>query len=234
MGVMLPDQLIWIMEKFGLEWPDIDEDEVYRAAEITRTFRDDLEELINIADRQIVTDVAAGVRSVSGNAHVTAWNTNRSQNLQQLLDVLDPVAFGINAGGHVIEGLKWKVYIEVGSTALMVIPMLSNPLTAGLAIGKMAATKFLTGLFVDAAVSALIDAVDEPVIAVMKEVVPAVMQSILDAPLVEDLTADLGEIVIDLQVLEQSQGDMARNAEDAGSLVSTFIADIAALNFTGD
>lgn len=28
MGMMLPNDLVWVMEKLGFEWPDIDEDEV--------------------------------------------------------------------------------------------------------------------------------------------------------------------------------------------------------------
>lgn len=28
MGMMLPNELVWVMEKLGFEWPDIDEDEV--------------------------------------------------------------------------------------------------------------------------------------------------------------------------------------------------------------
>ena len=28
MGMMLPNDLVWVMEKLGFEWPDIDEDEL--------------------------------------------------------------------------------------------------------------------------------------------------------------------------------------------------------------
>jgi len=34
MGMMLPNELIWIMEKLGFEWPDIDEDELRRGGVI--------------------------------------------------------------------------------------------------------------------------------------------------------------------------------------------------------
>ena len=30
--MMLPNELIWVMEKLGFEWPDIDEDEVRKGA----------------------------------------------------------------------------------------------------------------------------------------------------------------------------------------------------------
>ena len=34
--MMLPNELIWVMEKLGFEWPDIDEDELRRGSEMVR------------------------------------------------------------------------------------------------------------------------------------------------------------------------------------------------------
>ncbi len=40
MGMMLPNELIWVMEKLGFEWPDIDEDELRRGGHIIGGKRD--------------------------------------------------------------------------------------------------------------------------------------------------------------------------------------------------
>ncbi|WP_431802057.1 hypothetical protein [Microbacterium sp. bgisy203] len=45
MGMMLPNELIWVMEKLGFEWPDIDEDELRRGARIIATFSGELDGL---------------------------------------------------------------------------------------------------------------------------------------------------------------------------------------------
>ena len=37
MGMMLPNDLVWVMEKLGFEWPDIDEDEVRRLTPTSTT-----------------------------------------------------------------------------------------------------------------------------------------------------------------------------------------------------
>jgi len=42
MALMLPDELVWVLQKLGFEWPDIDEDELRRGAEIVRTFETDM------------------------------------------------------------------------------------------------------------------------------------------------------------------------------------------------
>ena len=43
MGMMLPNELIWVMEKLGFDWPDIDEDELRRGGHIIEVFRTELE-----------------------------------------------------------------------------------------------------------------------------------------------------------------------------------------------
>lgn len=233
MAMMLPDNLIWILDKLGLEWPDINEDEVHKAADLTRTFRDDLEALIQQVDVRVVTEVSAGVRSRSGEAYVAAWNTTRSQNMQQLLDTLDPIAVGIDAAGVVVTGLKVKFIAEIAFTLATLVPLLAlGPLGAAAAAARMIATKVATGILVDVAVSGLIDAVDEPVIAALKEQIPGIVRAIMDAPLVEDTGADLNEIAFDLQVLEQAEADMNQSAGDAESIITTFLTDIANLEMT--
>ena len=91
MGMMLPNELIWVLEKLGFEWPDIDEDEVRRGAGIISTFHSELEGRIQAIDSKVNGDLASAMRGQAGPAFVSAWNTNRSQNLQKMLDLMDPV-----------------------------------------------------------------------------------------------------------------------------------------------
>jgi len=233
LAIMLPDNLIWIMEKIGIDWPDINEDEVHKAANLTRQLRDDLEALILAVDRRVAIDLADGVRSRGGEAYVSAWNTTRSQNLQQVLDVLDPVAIGIDAAGYVVTGLKTKTIAQITIQVATLIPMLAlGPLGAAAAAARMIAMKFAMGVLTDLAVSAVIDAVDEPVINALKDQVPRLVQAVLEAPLVEDTGADLGGMYFDLQVLEQASADMDQNAGDLESIVTQYLSDLAALHIT--
>lgn len=233
MAVMLPDSLVWIMEKLGLDWPDINEDEVHRAATLTRGFRDDLELIIQQVDSRIVTEVSGGVRGKAGEAYVAAWNTTRSQNLQGLLDTLDPIAVGIDGAGVVVTGLKVKVVAEITFTVATLVPLLAmGPLGAAGAVVKMVATKVATGIMVDLAISAVIEVVDGPVIGVLQDVIPGIVQGILDAPLVEDVGADMGEYYVDFEVLEQASSDMSLGAGDVETVVTQFMTDIADLHLT--
>lgn len=233
MAVMLPDHLIWILDKIGLEWPDVDEDEIHKGADLTRQFRDDLEALIQAADTKVTVDVSAGVRSKAGDAYVNAWNTTRSSHLQPLLDALDPVALGIDAGGAAVTALKVKFLAQVTWEVATILPLLATPLTAALAVAKMVATKVAMGILVDMAVSEAVDRVTPLVIDVLKDQVPGIVQAVLDAPIVEDIGSEVSEIYWDLEVLERASNDNAQHAGDMESIVTQYMNDIAALNITG-
>ena len=44
--MMLPNELVWVMEKLGFAWPDVDEDEVRKGADLVRHVGSDLEDVI--------------------------------------------------------------------------------------------------------------------------------------------------------------------------------------------
>ena len=59
--MMLPNELVWIMEKLGFEWPDIDEDEVTKGADLLRGFGNDLETVIQAVDRQVNNELVTAI-----------------------------------------------------------------------------------------------------------------------------------------------------------------------------
>lgn len=234
MGMMLPNELIWIMEKLGFEWPDLDEDELRRAGMIVSTFRDELEDRLQAVDRKVNGDVAAAMRGKAGPAFVSAWNTNRSQNLQSLLDLLAPVQPGLEIGAGVVTGLKLKVIADITSTLMILIPMLTNPITAAGAGGMLLLKKRLLDAAVDIAVEQVLNQVLPMAIEPLAEELPGVIMAALDAPVVEAVAGDPDEFYADLQAMEQAEGELEMYAGDIESLIDRLGADLASLNITGD
>lgn len=185
MGMMLPNELIWILEKLGFEWPDLDEDELRRAGVILSTFRDELEDRLQAVDRKVNGDLAAAMRGQAGPAFVSAWNTNRSQNLQKLLDVLGSVQPGLEIGAGVVTGLKIKVIADITTTLMMLIPMLTNPITAAGAGPMLIIKKKLLNAAVDIAVEQALNQILPMVIEPLAEQLPDIVMAALDAPVVE-------------------------------------------------
>jgi hypothetical protein len=234
MGMMLPNELVWVMEKLGFEWPDIDEDEVRKGAVLVRNFGNDLEGVVQSVDRRMNGDIGAAMRGQAGPATLSAWNTNRSQNLQKLIDIMPPAATAMDIGAGAILGLKVKVIADVTTTLAMLIPMLTNPLTAGGAPLLLIAKKKLLNAAVDIVIEQLLNQLAPMAIEPLAEQLPAVIDAILDAPMVEATAGDSDEFYADLQALEDARSAMQVHGADIQSLTSTFFAEFSALDFGGD
>lgn len=235
MGMMLPDELVWILDKLGFEWPDIDEDEVRRAATLVRQFGSDVEECIQAVDRKVNADLAAAMRGRTGPAYTNAWNSNRSTNLQQLLDFMDPAATGIDLSADVILGLKVKVIADVTITLAQLIPLLAaGPFGAGGAALLIIAKKKLLDAALDIALEEALERVLPMVMEPLVERLPAVIDAILAAPLVENAAAEAEEYYVDVVALEQASGDLEMHGQDLATIAAQFAADFASLDFGGD
>lgn len=235
MGMMLPNELVWILDKLGFEWPDVDEDEVRRAAKLVSQFGSDLEECIQAVDRKVNSDLAAAMRGRTGPAYTSAWNTNRSSNLQQLLDFMEPAATGIDLSADVIFGLKVKVIADVTLTLAQLVPLLAaGPFGAGGAVLLIIAKKKLLNAALDIALEEALEQVLPMVMEPLVEKLPAVIDAILNAPLVEGAAGEVEEFYADVAALEQASGDMEMHGQDLETITSQFAADFASLDFGGD
>ena len=234
MGMMLPNELVWVMEKLGFEWPDIDEDEVRKGAGLVRGFGSDLEGVIQAIDSKVNGDLAGAMRGETGPATLGAWNANRSQNLQKLVDIMPPAATAMDVGADAIFALKMKVIVDVSSTLITLVAMLTNPITAVGAGPMLLIKKKLLNAAVDIAVEQLLNQLAPMLIEPMAEQLPAVIDAILDAPMVEAVAGDSDEFYADLEALEEAQATMKLHGADIETLTSTFFADFSALDFGGD
>lgn len=234
MGMMLPNELVWVMEKLGFEWPDIDEDEVRKGAVLVRNLGTDLESAIQAVDRKMNGDISAAMRGQTGPATLGAWNANRSQNLQQLVDIMPPAATAMDVGAEAIVALKMKVIVDVTTTMIALVAMLTNPVTALGAGPMLLLKKKLLNVAVDIAVEQLLNQLLPMAIEPMSQQLPALIDAVLDAPLVESGVGDSDEFYADLQALEEAQATMTQHGADIQSVTSTFYAEFSALDFGGD
>ncbi|WP_342001984.1 WXG100 family type VII secretion target [Microbacterium sp. LWH7-1.2] len=232
--MMLPNELIWVMEKLGFEWPDVDEDELRRGAGIVRVFRDELEGKLQAMDRKVNGDLAAAMRGQAGPAYVSAWNTNRSQNLDKLLDLLGPVPTGMDIAADAVFALKMKVIVDVTATLITLVAMLTNPISAVGAGPMLLIKKKLLNAAVDIAIEQLLNQLLPMAIEPLAEELPVVIMAALESPVVEAVAGDPDEFYADLQALEQAEGEMEQHAGDVETLTDRLMADLSSLNISGD
>ncbi|WP_408896611.1 hypothetical protein ACJ5H2_16955 [Nocardioides sp. R1-1] len=238
MGMMLPNELIWIMDKLGFEWPDLDEDEIRKAAVLLRQYGEDLDATIAWADQRINADVVGTTKGNAGLAYADGWNQARSQHLQQLVDFIDPAATGVDVFADAVLALKVKVIAEVTITAAQVVAALASAaftfgagaaVAAGLIIARKKALDALTDMAVEEVMAQVLPMIIEP----FTQQIPAVVDAVLNAPVVTGAVGEVGEYQMDLAALEQASADLETNAQDQESITEQFLADIAALNITG-
>ncbi|GAA1680675.1 hypothetical protein GCM10009807_25790 [Microbacterium lacus] len=234
MGMMLPNELVWVMEKLGFEWPDIDEDELRRGSGIVRVFRDDLESKIQVMDRKVNGDLAAAMRGQAGPAYVAAWNANRSQNLQKLLDILGPVPTGVDIAADAVFALKMKVIADVTATMITLVAMLTNPISAVGAGPMLIIKKKLLNAAVDIAIEQVLNQVLPMAVEPLVNELPGIIMAALESPIVEAVAGDPDEFYADLQALEQAEGEMEQHAADVETLTDRLMSDLAGLNIGGD
>jgi hypothetical protein len=232
--MMLPNELVWVMEKLGFEWPDIDEDELRRGSGMVRVFRDDLENKLQAMDRKVNGDLASAMRGQAGPAYVAAWNANRSQNLEKLLDVLGPVPTAVDIAADAVFALKMKVIIDVTTTLIALVGMLTNPVTALGAGPMLLIKKKLLNAAVDIAIEQVLNQVLPMAIEPLAQELPGIIMAALESPIVEAVAGDPDEFYADLQALEQAEGEMEQHAADVETITERLMSDLASLNIGGD
>ncbi|WP_444541777.1 WXG100-like domain-containing protein [Agrococcus terreus] len=235
----LPGELVWVLDMLGYDWPPLDEDEMRRAANIIRTFKDDIEGTIDQATARIKDDVGSAMKAQAANSFGNAWDTNRQQNVEKLVDVLDPAASGIDIAADAVLALKVKVIAELVITAAQIAAAAASAVfTLGASLAANAAIIALRKKLLDVATNIAIDQLAARLLPMVVEplfnqAVPAVM-AMLDSPIVEGQTGDVSEFGADLAALDQAAADLDANGDDQEALAEDFLSQLSSCQiFTG-
>ena len=235
----IPGELVWVLDMLGYDWPPLDEDEMRRAAEIMRTFKDDIEGTVDVAETRVKSGVGAAVKGQASTSFTNAWDTDKSSNIQKLIDALDPVAGGIDIGADAVVALKVKVIAELVITAAQIAAAVAGAFfTFGASLAANAAIialrkkalDVLTNVAVDQLAQQLLPMIIQPLQGPMMEGITAM----LEAELVEGAIGDVSEFEADLDALDTAAADFDSNAADQERLADDFIAQLSSCQiFTG-
>lgn len=199
-----------------------------------RNLGSDLEGVVQAIDRKMNGDIAGAVRGETGPATLGAWNANRSQNLQMLINIMPPASTAMDVGADAIFALKMKVIVDLTTTMIALVGMLTNPVSAVGAGPMILIKKKLLNAAVDIAVEQLLNQLLPMAIEPMAQQLPAVIDAILEAPVVEAVGGDSDEFHADLAALEDAQSTLKLHGSDIQTLTSTFVSEFSALDFGGD
>lgn len=233
MGLMLPEWATWLFEKLGYDWPDIDEEDLLTAATLSRTLKNEIESIMQHADQKISVEVPSAATGKAAAAYTAAWETNRDQNLNQMLDVLVPVPPGLEASAAVVLSLKGKMIAQLTIDVATMMPMIAaGPLGAAAFIAKKAASRIIMNIMVDMAVTKAVEVAGPTILEPLLDAIPGLIQRILDAPDMEDTGSEPGELKLDLDAMESIQEAMDECEAAITVAIQEYLAEIQALTFT--
>ncbi len=147
---------------------------------------------------------------------------------------MPPASAAMDIGADAIFALKMKVIVDVSTTLIALVGMLTNPVTAAGAGPMLLIKKKLLNAAVDIAIEQLLDQLLPMAIEPMAQQLPAVVDAVLDAPVVESVAGDSDEFHADLAALEEARSMVKLHGADIQTLTSTFFAEFSALDFGGD
>jgi uncharacterized protein YukE len=234
MGITIPGELDYALDLLGYEWPNIDEDAVREAAELVRGLRDDLQETLDDLDHTINNDLTEAFTSKAALSYIQAFTENRTQNMDQMIDLLPGAADGIDLLADAIVVLKTKVIAELTITVAQLAAAAATAFfTAGASLAAnaaiIAARKKALDIATDIAVEQLMAQILTMVVEPLTETAAGLAEAVVSAPLTTATGGDMPTFDVSFDLMER----LADAIDDCGSeqedILDTFISRVTSL-----
>ncbi|WP_437050419.1 toxin glutamine deamidase domain-containing protein [Streptomyces sp. enrichment culture] len=183
--MMLPDELEWVLQMLGYNWPTADEDKLRESAQLWRTFGDDVTGLHTAANASARTVVAhnagesidaftkAYAKFDGGSGGSDGYLADAAQAAYIIANVLESCAY-------LVEFAKWAVIAQLIALAIEIAAaQVAAPFTFGLsevaALGATQATRLIVRRLLDelkqALMEAVVEALKEPAISAVEAMI---------------------------------------------------------------
>ncbi|MFD9124483.1 hypothetical protein [Kitasatospora sp. NPDC059571] len=116
MSIELPDELVWVMNLLGLNWPDVDEDELREWASHVREFAAGLQEAHD-GTHAMVQGLAEAYQGASYEALVERWGRASKEHMTVLIDCCGVLATGLEIAADGVVVAKGAVIAELVAMA---------------------------------------------------------------------------------------------------------------------
>lgn len=234
MGLTVPGELDYALDLLGYEWPNIDEDAVREAATLVRGLRDDLQGTLDDVDAKINNELREAFTSKAATSYIEAWTENRTQNMDQVLELLPGVADGIDVYADAVFALKTKVIAELSITVAQLAAAAAAAIfTGGASLAAnaaiIAARKKALDIATDLAVEQLIGQMVSMVIEPLTETVTALSEAVVAAPLTKATGGEVPKFDVSFDLMEQLATAIDDCGADQEDIIDTFISRVTSL-----
>ncbi|CAL9282666.1 nucleic acid/nucleotide deaminase domain-containing protein [Streptomyces sp. NPDC050585] len=201
MGKQLPDELVEVLDLVGVNWPNIDEDEVRESATDYRNLAVGLRDVIAQGNKACSHIVAGRSKGKTVDAIDRRWGKLTTKDLSTFSKSLDDLADALDDCASFIEGCKIACIAELSATAA----------TATAGVVGMFFTAGLSGLLSAAAIVACRIALNEAIDYAIEQIALVVTEKIEGRVLgkIEDLFTDRFDAGDDARGYAVGSADMA-------------------------
>jgi len=237
MAMNLPHELAWVLQMLDFEWPEIDEDEVARGAQMLRQYGEDLSTCIDRIDRIMHEQVEPAYKTSTGASMTASWDETRSGSMKEFVGLIEPAATGMDLFGAGVVALKLKVIAELVLTAAQIAAAIAAAAftfgaslaaqTAILMARKMA-LKFATNVAIEQMMMQIMEMLAEP----LMNVGMALSDRIMEAPVVQGAMTTVERYDADLAALEQASSDLKVTQSDQETLTDDFLQSFSSLQIS--
>ncbi|WP_304364557.1 toxin glutamine deamidase domain-containing protein [Streptomyces sp. Wb2n-11] len=193
--MMLPDELEWVLQMLGYNWPTANEDLLRESAVLWRKFGDDAQKLRVRADTSAGTVVAhnEGESIDKFRAHYKKFSDGQDGYLANAAEAAYIIANTFEAAAYLVEFAKYAVIVQLIALAVQIAAAAAaSVVTFGLsAAAGMAATQ-VTRLAVRRILDALKDALMEAIIEAMKEPAVSAVQAMVTDLVTQSVNVGFG------------------------------------------
>ncbi len=165
-GLVLPGALAWVLDMIGIEWPNIDEDDLTQGADQMRQLADELTGNTGQAQSDIAQMLSAN-SSQSLDLFNTLWQKLAAGHLPQLAEGLKAIGVALDASAALVVGMKAGAIVQLGILAAEII-------------ADQAAAPFTFGAS-EAAIPGEVELTSQLVKQIFKKVAEQVEQALLSA-----------------------------------------------------
>jgi hypothetical protein len=166
MGLVLPGALAWVLDMIGIEWPNIDEDELRSGATQLRQLAGELTSNTGDAHSSI-EQMLRNNSSDSLTVFEGLWQKLAAGHLPQLAEGLKAIAVALDASAVLVVGMKTGAIVQLGILAAEII-------------ADQAAAPFTFGAS-EAAIPGEVEITSQIVKQIFKQIANQVEQALLNA-----------------------------------------------------
>lgn len=207
MSLVLPDALTWVLDIVGVDWPNVDEDQLRSAADELRQMSQELGSDTDDAKSQIEqmlqSNSAESLQLFEG-----LWNKVAGSHLPQVAQGMNVVAGALDAGAVIVVGMK---VAAIAQLAILAAEIISDQIEAAFTFGASEALIPVQTI----ATREIMQTIEKKVIDQLEQqLIGAIEQPVIDA--LTNVAEDLGSQLLS-DATGQSSGINLGEAASAGA-----------------